>query len=1122
MALFQKTVIKKYFQGLDSLVVQDAYSRYQSYFFNPQIQQNIRDAKEEQFQEGFLTELFGKILGYTLNPNPNYNLKTEIKNAGNSKKADGAIIIDTKVIAVIELKGTETTDLAKIETQAFGYKNNQPHCTYVIISNFEKLRFYIDNAIEYLEFNLFALTTEEFNLLWLCLSLKSIEQNIPKKLKEESLSQEDVITKRLYKDYSLFKRELYQDLVVQNAGYEPLELFRKSQKLLDRFLFLFFAEDRQLLPPNSVRLILDDWKDLQEMDEKIPLYRRFKKYFEYLNTGYKGKRYDVFAYNGGLFKPDEILDAIIITDDILYKHTLKLSEYDFASEVDVNILGHIFENSLNELDEIKAEIEGQQIDKTKTKRKKDGVFYTPKYITKYIVENTIGKLCLEKKESLKLEEEQYTNDKRKNTKTKKELLDKLSDYRQWLLQLTICDPACGSGAFLNQALEFLINEHRYIDELQAKLFGSSLILSDVENSILENNLFGVDINEESVEIAQLSLWLRTARKNRKLNSLNNNIKCGNSLIDDPEVAGEKAFNWQNEFPQVFAKGGFDVVIGNPPYVGEKGHSSIFENLKRIPKWKNYYRRRSNIYYFFIKQGIDLLCNNGIQSLIIPREFTTADWANKVRKEILEMTKIIEIVDFNSLKVFDAVGTTSLVITHTKSNPRHSIYNFNLKSLRNQDKISIDLFEKVNNKSIHIDELDTSGDKIWNFYQDAISMDNRIVSLIDLFDISQGLVTGADKIANKHIVAGLAPESILGRGIFMLKEGIDIDTSSHLFKLRIGNDWINLDEEDKTFIKPYIKTEGLIKWQVIPSNLKVIYIGNRDLTENIKRYLMQFSLVLLNRSTTVEEGKKITLEEFEKFSLNDIKEKYSLAGAVQKIMKRKKWYLPLYERTDVPFSAPKIIVNTKNMDKFTYSDKEHYSSGGGAGGQNFIYPNLEKDKVFYAELLKESDLASFVKYINAILNSEKIQVFIKSGQFNQLSTEKIGDIPIVKPSFKNENTIYQIIVDKTDVLTKLYNSFHKTSADFIKLLIITFSISETENLNNWYHLKFGDFITQLNQSIKYIGGQQLTKTLELEWMNVFETQKVKATSYMSEINSIEKQIDQMVYKLYDEQRIMEGK
>ncbi|HCT55166.1 MAG TPA: restriction endonuclease subunit M, partial [Balneola sp.] len=121
------------------------------------------------------------------------------------------------------------------------------------------------------------------------------------------------------------------------------------------------------------------------------------------------------------------------------------------------------------------------------------------------------------------------------------LLAKLDKYREWLLKLTICDPACGSGAFLNQALEFLIDEHTYVDELQAKLLDQPLVIPDIENQILENNLFGVDINEESVEIAKLSLWLRTAQKGRKLTSLNNHIKCGNSLIDDPEVAGDKAF-----------------------------------------------------------------------------------------------------------------------------------------------------------------------------------------------------------------------------------------------------------------------------------------------------------------------------------------------------------------------------------------------------------------------------------------------------------------------------------------------------------------------------------------------------------------------------------------------------
>lgn len=554
MSLFQKTVISKYLRTQNIEDISSRWKNYQNHFLNPRVQKEIKGLKEEQYQGEFLEDLFVKILGYTKpasSSETQYNLTTEYKNVKDSKKADGAIVIEDKVKAVIELKGTNTTDLGRIEAQAFGYKNNQPECVYVITSNFEKLRFYIDNAIEHIEFNLFTLKEEEFTLLYLCLGYENLSKDTAKKIKEESLSEEDVITKKLYKDYSLFKRELHQSLVLLNPSFEPLELFKKSQKLLDRFLFLFFGEDRHLLPPNSVRLILADWRDLQDRDVEVPLYDRFKKYFGYLNTGFKGKRYDVFAYNGGLFKPDEILDIITIDDELLNKHALKLSDYDFASEVDVNILGHIFENSLNELDEIKAQLEGQEIDKSKTKRKKEGVFYTPKYITKYIVENTVGKLCEEKKTELEIVEEDYFTDKKRQKKTIKGLIDKLEGYRKWLLQLTICDPACGSGAFLNQTLDFLIEEHQYIDELQAKLFGDALILSDMENSILENNLFGVDLNEESVEIVKLSLWLRTAQPNRKLNDLNNNIKCGNSLIDDVEIAGDKAFNWQTAFPKVF-------------------------------------------------------------------------------------------------------------------------------------------------------------------------------------------------------------------------------------------------------------------------------------------------------------------------------------------------------------------------------------------------------------------------------------------------------------------------------------------------------------------------------------------------------------------------------------------
>ena len=563
MSLFQKSVEKKYLNGLDPALIDKKFNDFHSYFGNTEIQENIRNSKEEEFQEGFIRELFVNILSYTLKPKPEFNIVLEKKNVDDSKKADGAILRTREhapladVIAVIELKSTSTTDLDSIETQAFGYKNHHPKCVYIITSNFEKIRFYIQNAVDYLEFDLFNLSKEQFSLLWLCLSKDNILSDLPLRIKESSVLQEENVTKQLYADYSKFREAIFENIVKNNPDKNELLLFKKTQKLLDRFLFIFFAEDRLLLPPNSISEIIKQWTTLKEdLDAYVPLYERFKKYFDYMNTGFKGKKYDIFPYNGGLFLSDEVLDNIKIDDHILHEHTLKLSAYDFETDVDVNILGHIFEHSLAEIENVQAKLRGESREHVPltSKRKKDGIFYTPKYITKYIVENTVGKLCEEKRNELEIKDEEYAKGRKNRKKdTIKNLDKKLNTYRNWLLSLTILDPACGSGAFLNQALEFLINEHKKIDELRAQLFGGGIVFSDITNEILEKNIYGVDLNEESVEIAKLSLWLRTARKGRKLNTLSNNIKCGNSLIDDPEVAGEKAFDWNREFPHIFRK-----------------------------------------------------------------------------------------------------------------------------------------------------------------------------------------------------------------------------------------------------------------------------------------------------------------------------------------------------------------------------------------------------------------------------------------------------------------------------------------------------------------------------------------------------------------------------------------
>ena len=1105
MAFFQKTVVQKYLKQLSAELINAKYLEFKSHFGNTHIQENIRNSKEEQYQGEFLIDLFVTILGYVKNPTPNFNLTTEYKNIKDSKKADGAIIFNDVVKTVIELKGTNTTDLGKIETQAFGYKNNQPDCVYVITSNFEKLRFYIDNAIEHIEFNLFNLTKPDFELLYLCLSSESIEKGIPKKIKEESLSQEDVITRKLYNDYSLFKRELHQNLVYQNLQYDSLTLFKKSQKLLDRFLFLFFAEDRQLLPPNSVRLILTDWRDLKERDAEIPLYQRFKKYFEYLNTGYKGKRYDVFAYNGGLFKPDDILDTILIDDELLFKHTYKLSEYNFASEVDVNILGHIFENSLNELDEINAQLAGEIIDKTKTKRKKEGVFYTPKYITKYIVENTVGKLCTEKKAELQLIEEEYTTDKKRQVKTKQALLDKLKTYQNWLLQLTICDPACGSGAFLNQALDFLMKEHGYIDELQAKLLGVPIIFSDYEKSILENNLFGVDLNEESVEIAKLSLWLRTAQPNRKLNDLNNNIKCGNSLIDDPAVAGDKAFDWQREFPQVFGREEFKTT------------------LVEVPKDK------TPDYLKLIKEKSLEAQSKAEQALALSKE------AAELSKKVYEYAEKLDTVSEDDSLYGIRKGGFDVVI----GNPPYV-------HLEKMKDISDDL-SRMGYKT-----FDKRGDLYCLFVEQGFNIlkPNGVISYIMP---NKWLQAGYGKTLREYFLKHEFNQ-LIDFGDIQIFEGATTYpcifvsrkakpktefTVSVLKEANKDDFYTNVNQTSETFRVDQFSSETWVVSSATEQQLiERLKVSFKTLSDFVGGNAYRGVLTGLTEAFLIDETTKNkiiaddpkSLELIKLFLLGRDAKAYASAKAVSYLILLEKgftksrigntvdeddawgWFKRTYpgiakwlepyedrgkNRTDKGdywweiracdyyemFSKPKIMYQKFQVKPCFIFDK----SGLYCNDSMWIIPT--NDKGLLAILNSKMGWWLITKYCTQIQNG------------CQLIWKYFGQIPVPKT---NDD-----IAGKAKLMLFLNKQLQEIAQKFQRTILRKFNLEELSGkLNDWYVLSYSEFIKELGK--KKI---KLSLTDEAEWEDYFLQESKKALAIKHQIDTTDKEIDQMVYQLY---------
>lgn len=1049
MSLFQTSVLKNYIKGLDIELIDTKYKEFINYFGNPEIQQNIRDSKEEEYQSGFVRALFVNILGYTLKPEPNYNFVLEKKNVDDSKKADGAILKNNEVIAVIELKSTQTTDLDTIETQAFGYKNHNPKCQYIITSNFEKIRLYIQNAIDHIEFNLFNLTKEDFALLWLCLVKDNILQDIPLKIKESSVLQEENVTKQLYNDYSKFRKEIFADIVKNNPEFDKLVLFKKTQKLLDRFLFIFFAEDRLLLPPNSISEIVKQWTTLKEdLDEYVPLYERFKKYFGYLNTGFKGKKYDIFAYNGGLFLPDEILDNIKISDEVLHQNTIQLSKYDFETDVDVNILGHIFEHSLSEIENVQAEIAGEVIDKQKTKRKKDGIFYTPKYITKYIVENTVGKLCNEKRSKLGIIDEEYAKGRRKRKKEiVKDLDNKLTAYRNWLLEITILDPACGSGAFLNQALEFLIQEHKKIDELKAQLLGGSIVFPDIESKILEKNIFGVDLNEESVEIAKLSLWLRTAQKGRKLTILSNNIKCGNSLIDDPVVAGEKAFNWQNEFSEVFEKGGFDVVIGNPPYVRLQGLKANYEK-ESIFYEKSYKSATANydIYALFIEKGFKLINRKGNVCFIQPHKFLISDFGIGIRGYLLEHKAVESILHFGSNMVFKDASTYTCVLKLSYNNN-----NIDFKHIEPEKIEFIANFDTISYNKLTAEN--------WNLTNNAITkvldkLKQQPLTVKDVFiKIFVGLQTSGDKV-------------------YLIKGGEE------------GNYIVGYSQQldkvvtiEKGLVKPMLKGEDVSKYKNLDNQYWVIF---PYLLEGGKAEVMTEDYIQQNFPKGYDYLKKN--EEF-------------LRGREKGKMDKAGWFLYIYPKSLAEFEQEKISTPDISLGSNMTLDSGVYYHG------TTLYSFIKKDTV------KED-----YKFFLSIFNSSLLWFFIKNtgtelrGGYFRFKTNYLNPFPLPKSGNLEEQ---QLFIKNADKMLKLNKQLQEKKSNFINRIKDNFEIEKTnKKLDTFYDFDFKTFVSELRKQ-----KVSLSLVQQDEWSEYFNTYKTEINNLQSEINQIDRTIDQMVYELY---------
>lgn len=497
----------------------------------------------------------------------------------------------------------------------------------------------------------------------------------------------------------------------------------KAQKIIDRTVFICFCEDLDLLPEDTLSRVLKHAEETY-----MSSWDLMKGLFHAIDKG-STKLEIPDGYNGGLFEMDADLDSLQIGDETCRKLAL-LGKYDFSEDLTVNILGHIFEQSISDLEMLK-QLEVGQESAEDSKRKRDGIFYTPDYIVDYIVKNSLGKY-LEEKEQEALARNNV-KEELKDKNYEKRLLIAYEDYQQELQKVKVLDPACGSGAFLVKVFDFLLAENKRVADTLAKMRHHKWSFFDREQAlreILQNNIYGVDLNPESVEITKLSLWLKTAEKGKKLTKLNENIKCGNSLIDDPLVAGKKAFSWDDEFAEVMQGGGFDVVVGSPPYV----------NVELIPeKDKAYYQKAYSTFYkrfdlFGLFFELALRLSKRKAAFIIPAQILNNVAYSKLRDLILT-NKHLEAVSYVGDKIFTDAKNDVCVLFLDKCGSK-DITLIDALEFNNPTIVSVenDYFEKFQNVISIGSEAGTEAifEKIFN---------PSFSKVDEYFDVFQGIVTG---------------------------------------------------------------------------------------------------------------------------------------------------------------------------------------------------------------------------------------------------------------------------------------------------------------------------------------------------------------------------------------------
>jgi hypothetical protein len=663
-------------------------------------EQGHLNQKETALDAEFLQKVFGEALGYrSVSESPtDYHREKQfhVPGAGTADGALGRFATATtpQPIAIIELKGANTDlDHDKFNgrtpvQQCWDYLAQLPDTPWGIVSNYITIRLYHRERPQraYEEFTVADFRDEarfrQFYYLFQHDALLGNKVQAPRALEllKRTASRQREVGNDLYEDYNNQRLHLIDHLMHEH-GKSQDEAIHIAQKLLDRIIFVAFCEDRALLPENVIHRAYRQLPAFTKVTN--PRWQNFKNLFGLIDQGHEPD--GIPGFNGGLFKNDAAVDHLELDDQ--WTHFFdRVADYDFRDEVNVDVLGHIFERSITELEKLRVVgLFGKQnadaaiaaMPKS-AERKRFGIYYTPPEFTRLIVENTLGALIEQRVETV----------------------SDLAGRGDALRKIKVCDPACGSGAFLIAAYEKLEEAYENIARLlrlEGRLKEAEALQRQYPDYILSENLYGVDLSPESVKIAQLALWIRSARKGRTLADLSGNIVCGNSLICDSKTH-ERGFTWAQKFPAVFsgANGGFDVVIGNPPWERMKLQEREFFSLgapeiaaavnaadrrkliaqveaKDPDLWRRYQNARTaaertldyvrscgeypltgrgdvNTYMLFAELARKIVAPTGRVGLLVPSGIATDDTTKHFFQNLMETRTLVALYDFENRKL----------------------------------------------------------------------------------------------------------------------------------------------------------------------------------------------------------------------------------------------------------------------------------------------------------------------------------------------------------------------------------------------------------------------------------------------------------------------------------------